>query len=312
MSGEASTNETGSNEKTPRTLEEQYNNPDIIGDDKNKVEIIDLIPPQLKSDVPIILVPGWSATAHVLKENVLTLARLGRRVIVASAPHGVETNPQEIYPDAEMRKTEALMQALDYKGIKQADAICHSEASLFMTMGAMIHRDRFRNLVLVSPTGLIGPDTFPRLATDFSKDIAGQTLKALFNDHSRIAKMWKAYTEFGKSIVAGPILTIQEMNAIVTFRIEEILRELKSRGHGISIIHTAHDKAFPMDRMQKIVDKTMVDGFVSVGGSHNELYLKPQAMSRWIDHLLDAMGNKSRGPETNLEKPELTTSEQVR
>lgn len=292
MSGEGSINEISHYEGTLRILEEQYNNPDVIGDGKHKIEIIDLIPPQLKTDVPAILVPGWSATAHVLKENVLTLAKLGRRVVVASAPHGVETKPHEIYPAAEMRKTEVLMQALDRKGIKQADAISHSEASLFMTMGAMIYRDRFRNFVLVSPAGLIGPDTFPRLAADFSKDISGQTIKALFDDHSRIAKMWKAYTEFGKSIVAGPILTTQEMNAIVTLRIEDILRELKSRGHGISIIHTAHDKAFPMDRMQKIVDTTMVDGFVSVGGSHNELYLKPQRMSEMIDRLFDAMEGK--------------------
>lgn len=308
MSSEASINEISHDEGTLRTLEEQYNNPDIIGDGKNKIEIIDLIPPQLKTDVPAILVPGWSATAHVLKENVFTLAELGRRVIVASAPHGVDTNTQKIYPEAEMRKTEALMQALDRKRIMRADAISHSEASLFMTMGAMIHRDRFRNFVLVSPAGLIGPDTFPRLATDFSKDIAGQTIKALFDDHSRIAKMWKAYTEFGKSIVAGPILTIQEMNAIVTFHIEEILRELKFRGHGISIIHTAHDKAFPMDRMQKIVDRTMVDGFVSVGGSHNELYLKPQGMSEMIDHLFDAMEKKFCGRETSFEESKLTSS----
>lgn len=230
-----------------------------------------------------------------MKENVLTLAQYGRRIIIGSAPHGVETEPHEIYPAAEMRKTEALMQTLDYKGINHADAISHSEASLFMTMGAMIHKDRFRNFVLVSPAGLIGPDTFPRLSLDFTWDISGQTFKALFSDHSRIAKMWKAYTEFGASMGSGPILTAQEINAMVTMHIEDILRDLKSRGHGISIIHTAHDKAFPMDRMQKIVDRTMVDGFVSVGGSHNELYLKPQGMNGMIDHLFDAMEKKFRG-----------------
>jgi len=289
-------------EDTLRILEAQYTKPETIKVGKGNIEIIDLIPSALKSDIPVILVPGWSATAHVLKENVMTLAALGRRVMVASAPHGVDTEPHETYPEAEMRKTEALMKALDHKGINQADAISHSEASIFMTMGAMINNDRFRNFVLVSPAGLMGEDSLPRLAVDFAKDIAGQNIKALFSDHSRIAKMWKAYTELGKSMVAGPLLTVREMNAIVTVHIEEILKELKSRGHTISIIHTAQDKAFPMDRMQKTVDKTMIDGFVSVKGSHNELYLKPQRMSELIDHLLDAMEKKPRGSETYAER----------
>jgi pimeloyl-ACP methyl ester carboxylesterase len=305
MSSESSFNQIPHSEAPLRTLEEQYNNPEIIGEGRNKIEIIDIRPENLKTPVPIILVPGWSATAHVLKENVTTLAERGRRVIVASASHGVDTTPQEIYPEAEMRKTEALMQALDHKGIDKADAISHSEASLFMTMGAMLHKDRFRNFVLVSPAGLIGPDNMPRLATDFTKDISGQTIKALFNDHSRIAKMWKAYTEFGKSMAEGPIMTIHEMNAIVNMRLEDILTELKSRGHGISIIHTADDKAFPMDRMQKQVKENMIDGFVSVGGSHNELYLKPQGMSEMVDHLFDRM-EKPHESKPNLEEPKLT------
>lgn len=273
-------------------FEEQYNSPDVIEVGKEEIEVVDLNPPEKKTETPTILVPGWAATADVLKENALTLAKLGRRVVVASAVHGVETEPQEVYPDAEMRKTEALMQSLDHKGIERADAVSHSEGGMFMTIGAMEHNDRFRNLVLVSPAGLIGKDSWARLGPAFTRDISEQTIKALFQDRSRFGKMWKAYTEFGKATAQDPVQALREIQAMVDYRIEDLLREMKSRGHGVSIIHGVHDRAFPMERMQKIVDETMLDGFVSVKGSHNELYLKPHPMSELVDHLLDAMEKK--------------------
>lgn len=279
-------------EQADRILEEQFNNPEIVEVGKDRIEIFDLDPPEKKTEIPTLIVPGWSATVPVLKENALTLARHGRRVLGVSSPHGVETEPQTIYPDAEMRKTEALLQLLNRKEIPKADAMSHSEAGMFLTIAAMEHDDRFRNLVLVSPAGLIGKDSLARLGPDFAKDIAGQTIKALFQENARFGKMWKAYTEAGKAVAGDPLQSLREINAMVDFRIEDLLREIKARGHGVSIIHAVNDRAFPMERMQKIVDTTMVDGFASIKGSHNELYLKPHPLTEWVDHLLDAMEKK--------------------
>ncbi|KKS73594.1 MAG: hypothetical protein UV47_C0042G0002 [Parcubacteria group bacterium GW2011_GWA2_42_80] len=42
-----------------------------------------------------------------------------------------------------------------------------------------------------------------------------------------------------------------------------------------------------------MVNSGLVDGFISVKGSHNELYLNPQPITEWVDHLLDAMEKKT-------------------
>lgn len=106
--------------------------------------------------------------------------------------------------------------------------------------------------------------------------------------------MWTADTEFGPSVAVNPMLTIKEIEAIVSFRLKDILREVRSRGHGVSVIHPAGDQAFPTQRMQAIVKAAMVDGFVSVAGSHNELYLKPHSLTDWIDHHLDVMEQRRK------------------
>lgn len=118
-----------------RELEQQFDHPELVGINGTTIAIHDLIPPEQKTDAPTVLVPGWSATAEVLKENIVSLAERGRRVMVASAPHGVETEPNPLYPHIELRKAQAIISAMEHKGITQADAVSHSEAGVFFGGG---------------------------------------------------------------------------------------------------------------------------------------------------------------------------------
>jgi hypothetical protein len=283
---------TFNKEETLRILNEQFEHPETIEIDGEKLEIYDLQPPQTKTDIPLMIVPGWSATPIVLKENMITLAELGRRVIAVKSAHGIETPADDAYPLAELRKTAALMKGMENKQINQADAVSHSEAGIFMTIGAVENSDKFRNLVLVSPAGLIGRDTLPRLTKDFSLDIAGQMVKALFKKRERLGIISRAMWEATKAIIDSPKKTWEEIKAMVDFQIPELLAELKKDGHGISIVHGIDDKAFPIDRMKKIVTDKMVDQFLCVRGSHNEMYLDPTNFSKTLDLVLDEMEAK--------------------
>jgi len=283
-------------------LERQFDNPERVEVKNSVVEIHDLIPPELKTEVPTILMPGWSSTGQVLRENIISLAEHGRRVIVASAPHGIESEPHPLYPQIEMRKAEAVLETLRYKNIPIADAVGHSEAGVFLGLAASEDSKRFRNLVLVSPAGLIGPDSLPRLAKGFNEDISRQWGHGALRDWEHGKKSWQAIQVALQSWMEDPRRTWEAIMSMVKTEIPGVLKKLKADGHGITIIHGAHDHAFPMDRMAgKIkagktssgtVTSEMVDGFISVRGSHNELYLQPHPLTELIDQQLDALEKK--------------------
>lgn len=279
-------------EETRALLEEQFSYPEKLDVGGINIDVFDLQPRECKTDIPTIVVPGWSATASVFRENIISLAEQGRRVVVASAPHGVKAEPQSLYPQVEVRKAEAIVQALDHKGIDRVDAVSHSEAGIFLAVAATENMERFRNIVLVSPAGMIGPDTLPRLAKDFNADIANQTVKGLFHDQPRLVKIGTAYWEALKAWAENPKSTWEAIQAMVEYQIPDLLTRLKKEGHGITIIHGAHDQAFPMARMQVQTTTDMVDGFYSVKGSHNELYLKPHPLTELVDQALDALEKK--------------------
>ncbi|MBI3630949.1 MAG: hypothetical protein HY221_01260 [Candidatus Sungbacteria bacterium] len=44
-----------------------------------------------------------------------------------------------------------------------------------------------------------------------------------------------------------------------------------------------------MERVQEQTTKEMVDGFYSVNGTHNELYLHPEKYTALVDNALDAL-----------------------
>jgi hypothetical protein len=71
-----------------------------------------------------------------------------------------------------------------------------------------------------------------------------------------------------------------EIEGMTAVSLEEIMIELKkNKNIGISIIHGIDDKTFPMDMVQTGAGERglpeAVDGFYSVKGGHNELYLNP-------------------------------------
>lgn len=120
-------------------LEEQFDRPEEVSVQGTTIEVHDLTPPEVKTEIPTVIVPGWSATARVLKENIVSLAERGRRVVVTSAPHGIEATPNPLYPDIELRKAQAIIEGMDRKGIEVADAVSHSEAGIFLAVGATEH-----------------------------------------------------------------------------------------------------------------------------------------------------------------------------
>ncbi len=142
-------------------------------------EITDVHPEKEKTDVPVMFAPGFVCGPETYKHNIQELAENGRRCMMIDAPHGVSMENidaerknnvlnQEKY---EMKKAVAFIKALDERKIDKTDAVGHSEGCISVVIAAALYPERFRNLVLVNPGGMIGKDSLIPLIIRFSKTI---------------------------------------------------------------------------------------------------------------------------------------------
>ena len=299
--------EKSSTQKPPESnrerLKYQFEHPDKIDLYEGGVmDIIDVKPERPKTEVPTFWLRGWGTTPEVYEDNIINLAKRGRRTLAVNAPHGIESaNIQESVTergkeihDIELRKVAALLKSLDEKGIEQTDIVAHSEGAIYGVLAVLLRPDKFRNMVLVDPAGMVGKDSKGRLVKDAALDIALQTVRIYtklftkegFNafNQSKIAAKAKM-----KVFASNPQHTIESIKVIAETQIHEILKTLKDLGIKISIVHGVDDNFFPMDKIQQQTTRKMVHGFYSVKGTHNQLYLHPEKYTALIDTALDAL-----------------------
>jgi pimeloyl-ACP methyl ester carboxylesterase len=292
-------------ENAERTsLEEQFDHPETYRYGSTPIEVYDIQPENIKSEVPAFFVPGWAASPEVFRENILLIAKEGRRVLSANTVHGIDQDPDfgkgdKKYVVAELRKAAALIKVIEKKGIEKIDLITHSEGSINGLIAATMIPDKIRNIILVNPAGLIGKDTFPRLLKGFSLEQIHKTI----NDENRptynldrVEKKpgQKHALNVMKNVAGNVLQSLREGLAIANSDIKDMLKSLKDEGKHIAVIHGAQDHAFPMNKMQEIVDDEMVDGFYSVKGGHNQVILNPAAYTKVINHALDALEAKAQ------------------
>ena len=227
-----------------------FKHPEMLLTIGGSIEVVVLKPEHLKTEVPLVLVPGWAATAEVHKRNSILFAEAGRRTIVISAPHGIPVVPGEYknIPVAEARKAAAIEYALQTKLVNRTDVVTHSEAAIFVTVAALKQPERYRSITYVAPAGLIGADGFWQLARRFNADRIRQ-ISELGKEKGRWSQTLIALREAGKSIASAPLKSIEEVMAIAHAQIQVDIRALHDKGVKIFVVHPAGDEVFPMARM---------------------------------------------------------------
>lgn len=272
--------------------EKQFENKEKIKLPGGEVEIIDIKPSVRKTKIPVVLGVGWGGKSNAYKNNILSLANSGRRVIVIDAVHGIDYdsdgNNEKGLPNAELRKVAALITVLDNKNIKKVDAIGYSEGAIYITLAAILHPKKFRNLVLVNPGGMIGKDKESRLTAGFLHDLVKNFIKSISNKDS-LKRFAIFYGGMFKSAVSDIVKAVNEISAISDSQIQEFLRDLKKKGIGISIIHSTEDYAFPITRMKKFTKPEYVDHFYSVKGYHGDFVMRAEKYTDIVDDALNVL-----------------------
>jgi len=146
-------------------------------------DILDLRPKpeKEKPSLPILVAPGWSNTAKAMKKPLEALVEKGRRALTLDYPRKAVVNEaigeQSI---EEVQKAFALLETIDKKDLKKVDAIGYSEGGLDLAIAASLQPEKFKNLVFVAPAGMIGKDSFYKLAKRFTAEIATSNLGATY------------------------------------------------------------------------------------------------------------------------------------
>jgi hypothetical protein len=263
-------------------LVEQFDDAESIDLKGEQIKIIDIAPEKLKTEVATLMVPGFSATPEDMKDAIIQTAETGRRVISAETPHGIDAN------EASERKLEAILQTIEGKGLDKVNVITNSEGAIYVTAAAALFPEKFENIVLIEPAGLIGKGSFWGVLERFAQDAREETRK-----HKSQPKLkYPAPRVIGvKQILSDLFASIKEVNAIAKADITETLKKLHELGIGVSIIHAVDDKVFPMEKVQKMVKANMIDGFYSVKGTHNSIY-RYEPFGRAAEAALSALENR--------------------
>jgi pimeloyl-ACP methyl ester carboxylesterase len=265
----------------------------------HKIDIYDVNPSHANAAPPVILAPGWGGTPEMYKRNMLTLVHRGRRALAAKAPRGIDFTEQ--FPFKSGLSTQAknraglLIFTLNAKGIERADAIGHSQGCIDLVCAARSFPERFNRIVLVDPAGLIANDSSWQLCLRFLADAIGSCLDSVRMRSIRQPLM-SAFREITFSFVRDPLGALSGIHSMVDSHLQDALLELRDSDVGLSIIHGVSDGVFPINRVQKSIDKRMLHGFLAVRGRHGQFQLEPTLLTTLAEQLLGAMGGKSPPP----------------
>ena len=265
---------------------------ETIESEGGDIEIVDVIPEKEKTEVPVLFAPGWGTTPKTLEDVQLALAGKERRVISLSHPRiGGEIKGKENYPPEELRKAASILNVINERGGDQFDIVGYSEGGINSILAAKMAPDKIRNIILLNPGGIVNKDNFLKLSGRF----LGGVLNLVKEEMMEGKKVKNTlFTESLKYITKNPARALKEVGEMAETDIKDILRDLREKGIGISIIHGADDSVFSMDDFQRDLKKESVDGFYSVKGDHWESLKEPDKYMALVDQALTDLEDKKK------------------
>lgn len=281
------------------SFEAQYAHKELFVINGTNVESVDIKPENPKSEIPVLVAPGYAATMDSFKPGMKVLMESERRVISLDHPRRGGAIPNsfneeiEKNPSEELRKAHTILGLLEQKNLEKIDVIAHSEASIYISIAALLDPEKFRNIVLYAPAGLIGNDSLFRLIKGVMAHPKRPESMSVFPvtdaETEYLAETKGIDTDYQK---ANPLRAAKEVLAISQAQIEDMLRHLREKGIKVVVVAAVDDTFFPMDKYQKNVDTSFVDGFLSVRGGHMQIQIHPELYMGAVESMLSTLEEK--------------------
>ena len=262
------------------------------------IESIDISPDNLKTEIPVLVAPGFAATIESFEPLIKLLIESGYRVLSLNHPRrggiipALKNKTVKKYPKEELRKAQTILGLLEQKNIKKINVIGHSEASINVSIAAILRPEIFNNFIFFAPAGLIGRDTLLRL-------VRGVMKHQSHPDSLKNIPITTAETKYLEATAyIGPkywrdnwLRAFKEVLAISHARIENLLKYLHSKEIKIFVIAAVDDTFFPLTKMEKNIKANsvdLIDNFLVVPGGHAQIQIHPELYLSAIENRLRA------------------------
>lgn len=282
------------------------------------IEVVEIASKETVDNNKVVFAPGFSRTPATFKNTMRAFYEKDRGVASLSHPRifgEIKENPvEQELPKEVLRRATSLYKVIiseiesnQEKGIdKRIDIVGQSAGGIDAILAVAMVEEEMPgfgvNIVLVDPAGIVGPDSGSELKKRFKNQIADnkEVMASETRPLSAVNNQKVSAKEFFKYLLKNPKRAMAEIEGMTAVSLEEIMIELKkNKNIGISIIHGIDDKTFPMDMVQSGAEDRgldAIDGFYSVQGGHNELYLNPD---KYVGVVVEALSALERKQEKN-------------
>ena len=295
-------------EETERpSFEEQFKNLEEVRLPSGTAEVGDFTPENLKDDVPVLLAQAWGLGLETYKPAMKQLFEDKRRVLSIAHPRigsamSSSMNVKELsekYPTAELRKALNILEVLEEKGIKQVDAIAHSEGALNIAMAAAMYPEKFRSIAFFGPAGMLEDESWSRLIKGFaSQGNRAESIKDVPITESERAVGVAAMEDLKGYFLKNPGRSMSEIAAIKNGhrQTKDILPYLHDLGINIIVMSAEGDPVFPQEEVRKAAENDAVDRFISVPGGHGMIGEHPEIVMPSIEAAFEEFAKKEKTP----------------
>ncbi len=289
--------------------------------------VVDAKPLNPKSEVPVLVAPGWAGTPETYKATAREQFIAGRETLSINhsriKPNLESSKEKTDLPIAQFKRVLNIIEAIEKTGHEKTDCIAHSQGGIDVVIAAKIRPDLFqgRNLVLMNSAGLVGELSFFELFNRFAIEQSIKTTLKTFTKPASMKYVALYMKEFTKYVASNPKLALEEVRAITKADIYKALAEIHEAGVKIAVVAGVDDPVFPMNEIQEktkreksVVDhdgepikyepspaidggfyhngKLIIDGFYSVRGDHAELLFNPKQYGAAAEKVLSALEKK--------------------
>ncbi len=235
-----------------RSFEAQFAKREKIETEGGVAEVIDITPPNLKSEKPIFFGNAWACTLEVYRPALEELYKQGRRVIAMDTPRRGGGK----FASEEHRKAACIRDVIRSKGLSHLSAITHSNGGSNLIQAAYDNPDLFDDIVLVAPSGLIGPDQIAPMGVRYLKQFTSRpaSMKRRFPTPAKTESEVPAVAAkeaIQNYWLKNPARALKEIWDISSVQIQEMLKKLHDNGVGVVVMSSVDDPLYPIDRLQK-------------------------------------------------------------